>query len=310
MSAGPKLSVLMITYNHEKVVAQAIDSVLDQDADFEFELVIGEDLSPDATRSIGQRYAESFPQKVKLLARETNLGAIPNFVQTYNSCSGEYIALLEGDDFWTDPRKLQKQVDFLDQHKDVSLCHHAVTLQFDTDPTNFQNVFRRPTDVYSTFDELLVQNFIATCSVVLRREQMEVLPDWFSGLNLGDWPLFILLAEKGKVAFLPDEMATYRIHEGGIWSDKNAKFKLQSIIEMYRRLNRHFEHRYDRRIRKQISKMYFELARHCARQNELNELSSYMDLSFREDLYPLLERPRELARLLIKRHGGTFARKK
>lgn len=107
-----KVSVLMITYNHEKFIAQAIDSILMQQVNFDYEIVIGEDCSTDGTRAIVIQYQKEYPDKIRLLLPEENLGMHKNFVQTFRACQGEYIALLEGDDYWTSPRKLQKQVDF------------------------------------------------------------------------------------------------------------------------------------------------------------------------------------------------------
>jgi glycosyltransferase involved in cell wall biosynthesis len=107
-----KVSVLMITYNHEKFIAQAIDSILMQQTDFEYEIVVGDDFSKDRTRAILDNYKKKHPSKIKLLFPDRNLGMHRNFIQTLNSCQGQYVALLEGDDYWTSPYKLQKQVDF------------------------------------------------------------------------------------------------------------------------------------------------------------------------------------------------------
>src|SRR5206468_1692068 len=109
-------SVLMITYNHEAFISQAIESVLSQETDFDFELVIGEDCSPDATRRIVQSYERSYPHRVRPLYHERNVGMGNNLLQSYQACSGDYIAVLEGDDYWSDRRKLQKQVNFMENH--------------------------------------------------------------------------------------------------------------------------------------------------------------------------------------------------
>ena len=119
-----KVSVLTITYNHEKYIAQAIESVLIQEVNFDYELVIGEDCSTDKTREIVIDYQRKYPHKIRLLLNEKNLGMHRNFAQTYHACRGQYIAVLEGDDFWTSPHKLQKQVDFLDNNPDFAICFH------------------------------------------------------------------------------------------------------------------------------------------------------------------------------------------
>jgi glycosyltransferase involved in cell wall biosynthesis len=127
MSENPKVSVCMMTYNHERFIAQAIESVLEQKTSFDLELVIGEDCSTDGTRKIVAEYARKYPEKIKAMFRETNLGMTANGIQTLRECRGRYIALLEGDDYWTDPLKLQKQVDFLDVHPTCTACAATVT---------------------------------------------------------------------------------------------------------------------------------------------------------------------------------------
>src|SRR5690349_16516557 len=110
-----KVSVCMVTYNHEKFIEKAIEGVLMQETDFDVELVIGEDFSTDQTRSIIEKYQQKYPGKIIIAPSEHNLGMMKNFVNTLNTCTGEYIALCEGDDFWTDPTKLQRQVEFMEK---------------------------------------------------------------------------------------------------------------------------------------------------------------------------------------------------
>src|SRR4030067_128381 len=116
-----KVSVIVITYNHEEFICQSLDSILMQDVNFEYEIVIGEDCSTDKTRDILLDYQKNYPDKIRLILSEKNRGLIANFVQTYKSCSGEYIATIDGDDYWTSSQKLQKQVDFLDNNLDYAM---------------------------------------------------------------------------------------------------------------------------------------------------------------------------------------------
>ena len=111
----PKVSVCMISYRHAAFIAQAIESVLAQQCDFEIELVIGDDCSPDGTGAICDEFARRDP-RVRLLPRDRNLGVMANFSRTLQACRGEYVAVCEGDDYWIDPLKLAKQVAFLDAH--------------------------------------------------------------------------------------------------------------------------------------------------------------------------------------------------
>src|ERR1035438_1167895 len=123
-----KLSIMMLTYNHERFIAQALNSILSQRVTFDYEIVIGDDFSSDGTRDILARFCHKYPERIVLLLRERNIGAIRNMVATFAECQGEYVALLEGDDYWICDDKLQRQIDFLDSHRQTALCCHRVQL--------------------------------------------------------------------------------------------------------------------------------------------------------------------------------------
>ena len=162
-----KLSVAMITYNHERFIRQAIESVLAQKVNFDFEVVIGEDCSTDNTRTIVAELQQKYPERIVALMRPNNLGAMRNLQETLAACKGQYIALLEGDDYWTAEYKLQKQVDFLDSHPDSAISCHRVRF-IDEMNSGQSSVFPSlPAGTY-TIDDLLRGNFIMTCSAVCR----------------------------------------------------------------------------------------------------------------------------------------------
>ena len=120
----PLLSIVTITYNHEPFIAKTIEGVLMQQVNFRIELIIAEDCSTDGTRAICQQYAEQYPALIRLITSESNVGAIANERRAMQAARGKYIAFCEGDDYWTDPLKLQKQVDFLESHPDYSVTFH------------------------------------------------------------------------------------------------------------------------------------------------------------------------------------------
>src|SRR5690554_1887156 len=120
------VSVVMPTYNHEKYIRQAIEGVLMQISDFLFELIIVEDCSTDNTKNIALEYASQYPGKINVLTSEKNLGITKNYLRSVEGINGKYIAVCEGDDYWTDPLKLQKQVDFMEANPDCSMCFHPV----------------------------------------------------------------------------------------------------------------------------------------------------------------------------------------
>jgi glycosyltransferase involved in cell wall biosynthesis len=248
-----KVSVQMITYNHEKYIAQAIESVLMQETDFAYELVIGEDCSPDGTREIVVDYARRFPAKIRALLPEQNLGMHENASRTRQACQGEYRAILEGDDYWTDPHKLQKQVDFLDSHPECAMCFHDVMVVYEDgskDPHSFCPPDQKE---ISTIKDLLVRNFIPTCSVMVRKSLPNDRPDWYQNLPIGDLPSHILTAQHGDIGYIDDVMGAYRVHPGGIWSQRDPVGKLLGGIEVLEQINAHLSYQYEELIRERIS---------------------------------------------------------
>ncbi len=164
-----KLSVFVVTYNQEKYIRQCLDSILMQEVDFDYEVVIGEDHGTDDTRAICEEYAEKYP-KVRLLPLTENLGIVKNWKRVLSECTGEFVAMCEGDDYWMDPRKLQKQVSFLESHKEFSICCHNVkdlniyTGHFIDDRFTYQTQER------TTIYDLSKGNYIRTVSVVFRND--------------------------------------------------------------------------------------------------------------------------------------------
>ncbi len=245
----------MITYNHEKFIREAIESVLSQKTNFTFELVIADDCSKDSTRQICVEYKEKYPDRIKLLLPEKNLGMMPNFINTLQACDGKYIALCEGDDYWTDENKLQKQVDFLENNQDFVSCFHNVVEFVTKDVTkNFHYCPENQKDI-STLSDLLVKNFMPTCSVVFRNKLIKNFPSWYYGVKMGDWTLHILNAEHGKIKYMNEVMGVHRIHDGGIWSGKKHSENIKDIIKTYDILHNYLDKQYNNTI--QEYKFYY-----------------------------------------------------
>lgn len=242
----PKVSVAIITYNHERYIEQAIDSVLMQQVDFEYEIIVGDDLSQDKTREILHKYKEKYPDKITLLLYETKQGPGGNCLQVLSHCKGEYIALLEGDDYWTAPQKLQTQVNYLDQHPQCVLCSHAVQ-NFHDGRQELLGIERYATGS-ATFGltELLNGEFSPRTGASVLRNGLLILPDWVRTLSNVDIVLFLLLAHLGTLDYLDDTYCVYRIHEGGIWSGKNRSQALTNAIATLCRLSEFYNHKYDK----------------------------------------------------------------
>src|ERR1700693_1289131 len=172
-----KLSVAMITYNHQRFIGEAIGSGLAQKVNFGSEIVIGEDCSTDGTRGVILDFQRRHPERIVPILRERNVGAMRNFAETIAACRGQYVAFLEGDDYWTSVDKLQRQVDFLDAHPDSVLCCHRVKFLYETGSAEV-NVHPLLAAGPYTIEDLLRMNFVMTCSAVLRRDLIGPLPRW------------------------------------------------------------------------------------------------------------------------------------
>lgn len=196
------VSVIMISYNQEKYIRQAIKSVFAQNVNFDIEIIIGDDASQDDTPKIIAELAEQDSRLIPVL-RENNFGMNRNFIDIVKRAKGKYLAILEGDDFWLDNNKLQKQVELLEANPDCYICYTNSRIIGDNgefiknfyDTEELKGWFQKPHKKL-TFDTLVQGNFINTASIMYRRVEDLEIPEWFYDLKLGDWPFSLLHAEK------------------------------------------------------------------------------------------------------------------
>ncbi|MBQ4820289.1 glycosyltransferase [Aquimarina sp. MMG016] len=221
-----KVSIAIITYNHEQFIKNTIEGILMQETDHSYEIVIGEDNSTDSTKEILLEYKKTYPDKFNLKIRDKNIGMMPNFIDTLKSCTGEYIALCEGDDYWTDPLKIQKQVDFLDTNPEYHICYHEAQV-LENNKLREDTITRKVPNT-STINDIAQGNFMHTPTVMLRNN-FEI-PDWFFKTPLGDWSLYMISIKNKKAKKLADSMAVYRIHDSSVWSSKSDIKRLQGTI--------------------------------------------------------------------------------
>lgn len=224
----PLVSVVMIVYNHEKFIAEAIKGVFAQETNFDIEFIISNDCSKDNTDSIIRDLIKDVPNRIKIiyLSHPVNLGMNKNFVTALNKASGKYIALCEGDDFWLDSKKIQKQVDFLEKNDDYSIvCHNVFLLNEKMLESEYYDSFGN--QPYYTIFDLAKRNFIPTLSVVYRNIAID-FPKWYFGAPMGDYPLMMWVAKTGKIKFFRERMGVYR-ENVGIWS--GAPKEYDKIIE-------------------------------------------------------------------------------
>lgn len=274
-----KVSVAIITYNQAEFISQAIDSVLMQEVSFDYEIVIGEDCSTDGTRDILTAYQKKHPERIRLLLHEKNLGMNRNFIQTLQACDGKYVALLEGDDRWVSPYKLQKQVDFLENHPDCVMSFHNVVVQKEADKYEAWWYLPSKPKEFFTLEDLLRGNFIPTGSTIFRAGLVEKFPEWFHKIKLGDWPFFVLLAQHGTIGFINEIMGVYRVHSMGGWSMKPKILRADAVREMYEHIYEHVNanpaFRFDRNIMGIVARGYFNLAYFYEANGNLVKAKSY-----------------------------------
>lgn len=228
-----KVSVSIITYNHEEYIAQAIDSVLMQKTNFDYEILIGEDDSNDNTRAIVTEYKERYPDKIRLFLNDREnviyINGRPtgrwNLINNLKHARGQYIALLDGDDYWIDPHKLQKQVDFLDSHPECAMCfHNAYNLLPDQSKVDYMREwFRVNISPYYELEDLLTQNFVPTASVLFRNRLIKEFHHEFYKIPAGDWLFLIMLAQRAKLGFMNEIWSVRRMHEGGVISIASSR---------------------------------------------------------------------------------------
>ncbi len=281
-----KLTVSITAYNHEKFISQALDSVLMQETDFSFEILIGEDDSEDNTREIVKEYQKQHPDKIRLFLNDRDkvihINGRPtgrwNFVNNIKNAKGEYIALLEGDDFWTDPFKLQKQIDFLKDNKECTICFHNVEIFYEDENRAPWNYCLPNQKKISSLEDLLERNFLSTCSVVFDNGLFDKFPSWFYETAMGDWPLHILNSQHGKIGYLADVMAKHRINSNSYWSSHRQDQTLykSSLVDAYQHFNKHLCYRYDHTIKSKLSKYYHELSLGYERDGDLTRAKQYL----------------------------------
>lgn len=223
-----KVSVIVITYGHEKYIGQAIEGILMQECGFEVELIIADDCSPDDTESVVKQYIENHPRGhwIRYTKHIKNKGMQPNFAWAYAQARGKYIALCEGDDYWIEKTKLQKQVSFLQENDGYILCGHRVhKLLFD----GHLEESRAQTPV--SFSQSQLFDFhIPTLSAVFHRIPLE-FPDTFNSSPAGDFFLWVLLGSAGRFYLFDEAMAIYRMNESGNWSTLSPTAKLKISLQ-------------------------------------------------------------------------------
>jgi glycosyltransferase involved in cell wall biosynthesis len=253
------LSVCCITYNHEKFIGEALEGFLMQKTTFDYEIIIGDDCSTDQTRAVVLDYVNRYPGKIKLLTSSENIGGGRNFIKTMKTASGKYIALCDGDDYWTDPSKLQMQVDFMESHADSNICCHYSKVINENSELVYENT--SPISLEFTYEDVLLNKKDETrvCTMMIRNS-IHITDisktDWFFQVYSADtfFKLYVLNQQKGKIYVLPKVMAVYRLHKAGVWSMIDSKIRKAKMIDDFNILIRNFS--YSANHKQELLKFY------------------------------------------------------
>lgn len=234
----PLVSVRLMTYNHEKFIRQAMDGIMSQKTNFPVEVVVGDDFSADNTLNIIKSYSSSQNIHIRILERRIGdeywkkrqeKGRLYNFINILENCQGKYVALLDGDDYWTNPLKLQKQVDFMERNEDCSIVFHACNRIQGNVPKIIRHTGSTKMDLN---DYLIEQPFTATASLVFKSKVINRYEAWMLKLFAGDFVLRYLALLEGKMGYINEVMCVYNKGVGGSWSQR--KLTKSVILKEYR----------------------------------------------------------------------------
>ena len=251
MERQPLVSIYCLVYNHERFLRDCLEGFVKQQTNFPFEAIVHDDASTDSSVSIIKEYAEKYPNIIKPIYETENLySKDKNLLRAtiLDKAQGKYIAYCEGDDYWTDPHKLQKQADFLVNHPDYAMCFHPVNKVMNGEVVG--NDVHSTTETDFCADQIIAYGgcFCASPSLMVRGDVAREVPLFRQIADVGDYPLQVWAAHKGKVHYIPQIMGCYRIQTNS-WT---AKVKpesninhLKKRIEWLEEYNRYTNFRYD-----------------------------------------------------------------
>lgn len=259
---NPLVSVFVPTFNQERYITQCLDSILTQKTNFTFEIILGEDDSSDRTRQISIEYAEKHQDKIRLFLRDRkdvifingNATGRFNVLASYRAVRGKYIALCDGDDYWTDPYKLQRQFDFLEKNQIASGCFTDSYMLRDEHLEKI--IIKEKKEFYDTIDLIIREWFIMTCTLMIRKTVTEKIPEWFNTITNGDYALTLLSSLQGPLGFISSYTGVYRKHTSGISNEFYSwKIIYRNLTKIYKNFNHHTNGRFQKPIKTRLRKI-------------------------------------------------------
>ena len=267
------ISVIVITYNQEYLIKEALDSILSQRVDANLEILVADDCSTDRTASVVKALQEEHPGKITLLESQTNLGHTRNYARAWAQAKGDYIAHCDGDDYWTDPLKLAKQLEFLETHPGFSACANkinviceGVVLEESVPHTDKQVI---------TTEDLLEACYPHNSSLFFRNRLFQTFPDFFFGLTGHDWCISILNSLHGPIRILPETLSIWRSRRDGLWGGRETEFHLEHTQLFLGKMMDFIPKSYKTTVRKYRIRNYFQLSDHCLRSHNPSKARFY-----------------------------------
>ena len=247
-----KASIIVPTYNHAPFIRQCLDSLVMQETNFPYEILVGEDESSDGTREICIEYAQKYPEKIRLFLNKradvVYIHGYPtgrhNFLHLLKQARGEYLAFCDGDDYWNSTQKLQKQVEFLESNPDYGIVHTGAVLLYEKTKKSVANLHAHlglTIPEGKVYEKLLQRSFIVTATMMVRKKFVDQLLEWeifdpYRYMML-DYPIKLYAAYYSKVKFFPEEMATHRILSESASNSKNVLKMLHFYQSQYELVN-------------------------------------------------------------------------
>lgn len=231
----PIVDINIAVYNHAPYLRQTLDGVIEQKTNFPFRLLIGDDCSTDGSIDILKEYEKKYPDKIKVIYQPKNLGfhsTERNGIILFKNSTAKYIALLDGDDYWTNPFKLQKQVDFLEANPRIFGCFHDVMVVDETSQVIKENYYHPHKEIFNQADCIANGGAYSTGALMFRSLVLKNMPEWFLKAP-SDYTIDLLITEFGDIAHLGENMGAYRIHKGGIWQGNSEQKNFEEVIKRY-----------------------------------------------------------------------------
>jgi len=277
-----KLTILCVTYNHDKYIRQALNGFVKQITNFKYQILISDDASTDNTQRIIKEFSNRYPKIIKSILRSKNVGGKENFEHALSLIKSEFIAICEGDDYWTDPNKLQKQVDYLEKNMEYSICSHNVIVRDETGVEIKEHEWLgKDHRQNSTIEDILKYGSGgATCSLVFCHSAFTGYPEWSKSIKGGDWLLQILCCMSGKMKYFPEVMGVYRRHKyNSLFAAKKRElFKGNKdviglphkyLLEAAKIIDKNLNYKYHKELLNQKRYAYLNLAIEYKRQQKL-----------------------------------------